>query len=151
RPANSAWLSLIASPAAADRATEVPRPLECPSTGSSSTCENKALREPLPARVPDPMRKAICPGLLAGDREQLDVELERGVGWDRPHLLVAVGQGRRDGQPALAAHLHSRHALVPAGDDLAHPDAEAERLAAIVGAVELGAVEQRADVVHGDG
>ena len=42
------------------------------------------------------------------------------------------------------------HALVPAGDDLLAPEAERERLVAVVAAVELGPVRQGAGVVDLD-
>src|SRR5258707_15518128 len=62
----------------------------------------------------------------------------------------------RSRQRALAAHLHSRDALVPAGNHLLAPEAEGERFVAIARAVELGAlvigapfVVQPAGVVDG--
>ena len=61
-------------------------------------------------------------------------------------LSIAAGAAelRGDDQATLAADLHSQHALVPALDDLAHADDEAERLAAVERAVELLAVLEHA-------
>ena len=78
---------------------------------------------------------SVSPGLIAG-----------------ACAAVAVAEVRRDDEPAAAADLHARHALVPAGDDLAGAERERERLAAVPGGVELlaGGVGD-ADVVHDDG
>src|SRR6185295_6353471 len=48
----------------------------------------------------------------------------------------------------LAAHLHSGDTHVPSGDHRANAEFERVRLAPVVGAVEFGAVHERADVVH---
>src|SRR5204863_2984926 len=54
-------------------------------------------------------------------------------------------------QLAAAAHAHPLDARVPAGDDLALPELELERPAAVPGRVELLAGgEGHAHVVHGD-
>ena len=56
---------------------------------------------------------------------------------DAAGATVAVPEVRRDHQLAPAADLHALHARVPAGDDLADAEAERQRLAAVVGGVEL--------------
>src|SRR6478735_6880040 len=79
-----------------------------------------------------------------------DQGLARGDGAAR--APVAVGELRRDGELAAAAHLHALDALVPAGDD--HPDAEpeVERSAAVPRRVELLAGGVRdTDVVRAHG
>src|SRR5699024_9109350 len=55
----------------------------------------------------------------------------------RRGALGAVAEGGGDVETAAAADLHALHALVPAGDDLAHAELEAQRLAAVLGGVEL--------------
>src|SRR3954471_1109039 len=87
------------------------------------------------------------------DAEQVDHEDQRLAGLDRRgRALVAVGEVGGDGQLAAAADLHALHALVPALDDPAATQREAERLAAVPAGVELLAgAEGDADVVDGDG
>ena len=58
---------------------------------------------------------------------------------------LAVGQLGRADELGLAADLHPLHALRPAGDDAV--ERKRRRLVALVRAVELGAVHQRAAVV----
>src|SRR5690606_25289531 len=58
-------------------------------------------------------------------------------GDDRRGAAVAVGEVGGDLEAATAADLHALHALVPAGDDLADAELEAQRLAAVPGGVEL--------------
>src|SRR5699024_12400304 len=69
----------------------------------------------------------------------------------RRGALGAVAERAGDVETAAAADLHALHALVPAGDDLAHAEPEAQRLAAVPGGVELlaGGVGD-AHVVHVD-
>src|SRR5690606_22432617 len=71
---------------------------------------------------------------------------------DAARAAVAVAEVRRDDQLPAAADLHPLDALVPAGDHLADAETELQRLAAVVGGVELlpGRVGDP-DVVHGDG
>src|SRR5437763_1687425 len=89
---------------------------------------------------------------LALDLEQLDLEGQLRVGRDDAGRAARpVGQLGRDGQFADAADLHALHALVPALDDLAGAKREAERPAAILAAVELGAVLEPAGVMDLDG
>ena len=59
-----------------------------------------------------------------------------------------VTQPRGDDELALAANLHACNTLVPASDDLARAEHELEWLHTAAGAVEDGAVGQRADVVN---
>src|SRR5262249_30718407 len=85
-------------------------------------------------------------GLLLHDLEQLDLEHERRAGLDRGRrAAIAVGDVGRTDEPGLAAHLHLAHALGPALDDAVQ--GERRRLVALVGAVELGAVDERAAIV----
>src|SRR6266568_8312785 len=87
---------------------------------------------------------------LSCDGEQLDLEHQRRVGRDSAREAArAVAELGRDGELALAAHLHALHALVPALDDLAGAELELEGIAAILAGVELLAVGEPARVVHG--
>src|SRR3954447_16070489 len=73
---------------------------------------------------------AAQPLTCSAHAEQVDDEHERLAGRDgAAGAAVAVPQLRGDGQPPAAAHPHAGHAAVPAGDDLAGAEAEAERLA----------------------
>src|SRR5262249_38934301 len=95
---------------------------------------------------------SVCASsLLARDRHQLDVELQGRIRRNGTASGGAVSQGWRDGQTTLPADTHSWDSLIPAGDHLARPEPEGERLVPVVRAVELGAVEQGADVVDGQG
>lgn len=50
--------------------------------------------------------------------DQLDVELERCVGWDgAAHALGLVAQLGWDDQAALVAHAHALHTQVPACEE----------------------------------
>src|SRR5205814_407153 len=84
-------------------------------------------------------------------RDQLDLEHEHGIGRDAFLLLIAVGEFRRDLEPADAARLHARDAFLPPLDELVQW--EGGRLAAIEAAVELRhlVVGQPPGVVNGDG
>src|SRR6266481_4767486 len=89
---------------------------------------------------------------LALDLEQLDLEGQLGIGRNDPGRAARpIRQLGRDGELADAADLHALHALVPALDDLAGAEREAERPAAVLAAVEFGAVGEPAGVVHLDG
>ncbi len=88
-------------------------------------------------------------GILRVHVEQLDVELETGLGGDvRRAAGLAVAQGLRDDEAPLAAHLHADDAPVPALDDRALAEREVEGGAAVARAVELRAVHEGARVVH---
>src|SRR5713101_3513954 len=76
------------------------------------------------------------PGLLY--TQQLDIEDQRGIRRNHPAgAACAIAELGRDRQGALASHLHSGDALVPAGNDLVCPEGELTRLAAVDRAVEL--------------
>ena len=76
------------------------------------------------------------------DVEQLDVEHQHAVRRDAADGLATIGQLTRHVQAPLAAGVHQLQGLDPTGDHAA--DREFGRLAAIVGAVEYGAVDQAA-------
>src|SRR6218665_8854 len=89
------------------------------------------------------------------DGQQLHFEQQRRV--RRNHAAGAAGavaERRGDHQHAGAADLHALHAFVPALDDLATGQVEAERVAAVLARIDLlalGAVlVEPAGVVHGD-
>src|SRR6266404_4978833 len=73
-------------------------------------------------------------GLLDGG--QLDVENQRGVRRNRPtrRAPFTVGKGGRNGQLALATHLHPVDALLPPLDHHAGAQRKLDGLAAIQGA-----------------
>src|SRR5690606_31044713 len=79
------------------------------------------------------------------DIQQLDVKHQHAVRWDAADGLAAVGQLARYVQAPLAAGIHQLQGFDPAGDHAAYR--ELGWLAALVGAVEHGAVDQRAVVV----
>src|SRR4051794_6582602 len=94
-------------------------------------------------------------GLLWGalaDAQELDVEVQFRLRRDgRRPALLAVRELVRDLELPRPADLHADEALVPPLDDLAAADAEAERVAAVLAAVELLAILERAGVMHLDG
>src|SRR5947209_3433500 len=72
------------------------------------------------------------------DFQELYLEGQLGIGWDgagKPALAIA--EFRRNHQFALAPGFHADDAFIPALDDLAAAQLEAERLAAIQAAIEL--------------
>ncbi len=77
-------------------------------------------------------------------RDHVHHEAQRASG--RTGGLLGVGERRGDVELNPAAHLHADQALVPALDDLAVPDGEAERLPPVPARVELLA----GGVVHPD-
>src|SRR5262245_55947056 len=80
--------------------------------------------------------------VLLHDFQQLHLEHQRGPRLDaRGRAALAIGQGRRAHQPALASDLHHLYALGPAADDAV--ERKRHRLAALHRAVEHGAVDQR--------
>lgn len=95
-----------------------------------------------------PRRLPSNPESALGDAQQFHFELQRGV--RRNHAAagtaLAVGDRRRAGELGLAANLHLLHAFGPALDHAV--ERELDRLAALVGAVELLAVGKGAAVVH---
>ena len=100
---------------------------------------------------PAPPRAAVAgAGLL--DAEQLDLEDEGGRrGNDRRETALAVRVVRGARQLGNLPDGHSRHPLIPSLDDLADADGELEGLAAVLGAVELGAVREGTCVRGGRG
>ena len=88
--------------------------------------------------------------LLVLDGQQLDVENQRRIRADlAARAAFAVSQIRRNVQLPLGSDRHQLQRLGPALDDL--PDRERRGLAALVRAIELRAVDQRAAVVGNDG
>ncbi len=85
------------------------------------------------------------------DRDQLDLEDQRRIRRDGAagRAALAVGQLRGNRELIFRAFLHELNAFGPAGDDAVQR--EGGGLAALVGAVEFRAVEQRALVVDFDG
>jgi len=68
-----------------------------------------------------------------------------------PHRTIPIPKLGRNRQNPLIPNTHLQQPLVPPFNHLPLPDGETERLAAAVGAVELGAVRgQGAAVVDGD-
>src|SRR4051812_29273793 len=87
----------------------------------------------------------------SADFQQLHVEHQRRARRDdAAAALLAVGELRRNGELAHAADAHALHALVEALDDVARAEREVERVAPVAAGIELGAVQQLADVVHHD-
>src|ERR1700686_5595464 len=86
---------------------------------------------------------------VSAEAEQLHLEDQRGVGRDDPTCaLGAVAQLGRNGELALAAHLHGRDAFAPAGDDLALAAGKLEGVAVVARGVELLPVGEPARVMH---
>src|SRR6185312_1048135 len=87
------------------------------------------------------------------DRQQLDVENQRGVGRnDTAGAALSIAELRRNDQRPLAADLHGDDALVPTGDDALHADGKLEGRAAVDGRIEflalLAPFRKPAGVVH---
>src|SRR3954454_15578514 len=101
---------------------------------------------------PTATRSLMTP-VRRSDAEQVDHEDQGLTGLDRRRrALVAVGEVGGDGQLAPGADPHALHALVPALDDPAAAQREAERLTTVPAGVELLAgAEGHAHVVDGDG
>src|SRR5690348_2503378 len=90
------------------------------------------------------------------DRQQLDVENQRGVGRnDTAGTALSIAELRRNDQRSLAADLHGGDALVPAGDDALHADGKLEGRSAVDGRIEfpafLAPFGEPAGVVHDTG
>ena len=83
---------------------------------------------------------------LLADADQFDFEREVAVRRDRADGAIAISRRGRAGQLRLAADLHLLHPLRPAGNHaIERKDC---RAAMLVGAVEFGAVRERAAIVH---
>src|SRR4051812_41726641 len=109
-----------------------------------------ALRRRLPGATALPgSARGATRWVRSGDVDQVDDEDQGLAALDRrAGPPVAVAQVRRDDDLAAAADPHAQQALVPAGDDLADAELEAQRLTAVPGRVELLAGRVRdADVV----
>lgn len=99
-------------------------------------------------------RVAFCVGVNleqgSADFEELNFEDERLVGSDGSACSTgAVGEVGRDEEFVFRAFLHQLHAFGPAGDDAV--ERELDGFVALVGAVELGAIEERAAIVNEHG
>src|SRR5690606_15117794 len=86
-----------------------------------------------------------CLSRTSENVEQLDIEYQHAVRRDAANALSAVGQLARHVQTPLAAGTHQLQSLDPARNHTT--DREFSRLAALVGAVEHGAVDQGAVVM----
>src|SRR6185503_19414419 len=87
------------------------------------------------------------PALRLDDLEQLHLEDQSGAGLDRGgRTTIAVGNGGRTDEPALAADLHGLDPLRPAWDHLVQR--KGRGLLPLHAAVEHGAVGEGAVIVH---
>src|SRR5512135_3422403 len=99
-----------------------------------------------PMPFPEPVISATRPSNAGRiscllDRQQLDVEDQRGIGRnDAAGAALSVAELRRDDQRSLAADLHGGDALIPAGDDALHADGKLEGRAAVDGRIEFSAL-----------
>jgi hypothetical protein len=82
----------------------------------------------------------FCLGLHTNDVDKLSLKDEHRVGRDRTHGSGAVARLGLNCECPLLARAHAQNALVPALDNLALANVERQRLAAVVGCVEFGAV-----------
>ena len=95
---------------------------------------------PIVQVVPSTLKLTGLLGLNASNADELSLELEHRVGWDRSHTPSSVSPVRLDGQCPLLARAHVQESLVPALDNLSLADVEGERLSAVVAGIELGAI-----------
>jgi hypothetical protein len=128
----------------------------CLSKGSKSWCIN--------AKQTFVGKQVVWP---SAPRNELDFELKSGIRWDFGRgASGAVGEFRCARQHADLAFLHACHTLIPACvtashnrlnshakaevtfDDAASAQSEFEWIVAVAAAVELGAVKERAHVMH---
>jgi hypothetical protein len=79
-------------------------------------------------------------GLNTNNADELCLELEHRVGWDRSHTPSTISPLRLNDQSPLLARAHIQESLVPTLDDLSLANVEGERLAAVVRSVEFGSV-----------
>ena len=73
--------------------------------------------------------------------------LRGGEKHDQVLAVLAIGLGTRNMDGLLLAHLHILHGSIKAGNHLVSTAGELQRLATIIGAIELGAIIQRTAVV----
>lgn len=71
------------------------------------------------------------------DLEKLDVEDQGAIRGNAVKTLVSVGHVGGDGKAALAANRHAENTDIPALDDLTLSDLEGERLALLVGYIDV--------------
>jgi hypothetical protein len=82
----------------------------------------------------------ILLGLHTSNADKLSLKDEHRVGRDGTHSSGAVARLGLDCECPLLARAHAQDSLVPALDHLALADVERQRLTAVVGCVEFGAV-----------
>jgi hypothetical protein len=82
----------------------------------------------------------VCLSLDTSNANKLGLEDEHRVGRDGAHGSGAVARLGLDCECPLLARAHAQNSLVPALDHLALANVERQRLAAVVGCVEFGAV-----------
>ena len=75
---------------------------------------------------------------------------QNALGGNGSNASVAIGPFRLDGEFPLLARAHVEQALVPALDDLAPAEGEAQGLATAIGSIELAAVGESAAVMDVD-
>lgn len=90
--------------------------------------------------MPSTLKLTRLLGLNASNADELSLELEHRVGWDRSHAPSSVTPVGLDDQCPLLTRAHVQESLVPSLDDLSLANVEGEGLAAVVTGVELGAV-----------
>src|SRR5574343_826687 len=82
--------------------------------------------------------------------QKFDFEDKRCVGGNHtPGTTGTIAQLRWNGQFALAAHLHTDHALVPTLNDHTLAQREYERIVTILARIKLLPIRQPAGVMHG--
>jgi hypothetical protein len=79
-------------------------------------------------------------GLHTSNANKLSLKDEHRVGGDGTHGSGAIARLGLDCECPLLARAHAQNSLVPALDHLALANVERQRLAAVVGCVEFGAV-----------
>src|SRR3954468_12713797 len=88
------------------------------------------------------------PLFVRRDRDQVDGEEQGRAAEDRAPAIIAVSEIIGDRELETVADAHQRHALLPAPDQARRR--EGRRLVAGDRGVELGAVDEAADIVDGD-
>jgi hypothetical protein len=106
------------------------------------SCFCYRLFDPTKAHVPisNLQLTTVCLSLDTSNANKLGLEDEYRVGRDGAHGSGAVARLRLDCECPLLARAHAQNSLVPALDHLALANVERQRLAAVVGCVEFGAV-----------
>lgn len=88
----------------------------------------------------DNLKLTLVLRLDTTNANQLRLEDKHRVRRNRPHSRRAISVLRLDCERALLTDTHAEQALVPTLDDLTLADMEAQRLATVVGGIELAAV-----------